>query len=210
MQGSRPADVHTIPYANVARRSRWHHDGVDFAVGAVPVIAAEVSSVRCRLVEVGLVGLRLALQLEHHHGAVDRRMTSGRRDSSGSSYSRMVVYSSASSSTSTIRPGSLGSTRPKRRLGGRRTSEELLERDADDLRLLFGESREVALPPVSRPPRIATMLFHGPPFHASSPDRQPWMSRSYGPARSESPRAWWWGFSSRAGCDAERRRACDR
>ena len=61
------------------------------ALGAMLVVAAQVAGVGDRLIEVGLLRLGLALELEYDDAPLTSKMTSGRRDSSGSSYSRMAV-----------------------------------------------------------------------------------------------------------------------
>jgi hypothetical protein len=156
VQGGRPTDVHAIPHTDVAWRSRRHHDGMHLAVGAVPVIAAKVSRVRCRLVKVGLVWFCFALQLQHHHGAIDQK------DDVGSPRFewQLVLEDGRVLLGKLVDLNDLADFDldlwdrliPGVHLKSAGASEELLERDADDLRLLPGEGWEVTLPPVPRSP----------------------------------------------------------
>jgi ferric-dicitrate binding protein FerR (iron transport regulator) len=57
----------------VAVRAGRHEHRVHLAIGAVLVVAAQVASIGGRLVEICLLGLRLALQLEHDDGAADQQ-----------------------------------------------------------------------------------------------------------------------------------------
>ena len=73
VEGIRTGDVHAVANTCVAVGTCRHEYRMHFAVGAVPVVTAQVSGVGCGLVKVCLLRLRLALEFEHDDSAVDEK-----------------------------------------------------------------------------------------------------------------------------------------
>ena len=154
MQRRRPADVHAVAHADVPWRARGHDHGVDLALGAVPVVAAQVARVGGGLVEVGLVRLGLALQLEDDHGAADEQHDVRAAATPAAARTRgwrcTARRARRSRRPRRPRPGSLGcESSQARTCDSPASARNSCERDAHDARLGLREGGEVALPAVA-------------------------------------------------------------
>ena len=128
--------MHAVAHADVPGRARGHDHRVHFAVGAVLVVAAQVAGVGSGLVEVGLLWLGLALELEDDDGAVDEehdvRPTRLQRqlvlEDGGVLLGELVDLDDLADLDLDLRDGVV----PGADLRVASVAEEVLERDADD------------------------------------------------------------------------------
>ena len=138
---SGPRDVHAVARADVPVRARRDDHGVHLALGAVLVVAAQVARVGSRLVEVGLVGLFLALEFEDDDGAADEQDDVG----SARLQRQLVLEDRGVGVGEVVEDDDLADLMlqlgngvvPREDLRFAHVGEELLERDPDDFAARF-------------------------------------------------------------------------
>jgi len=142
--------VYTVTCACIAMCPRRDNDRVHLPVGAMPVVAAQVTRIPGGLVEIGLIRFCLAFEFED-----DDRSTHEQDDIGTPGLKRQLVLENGRISVREVvhldNPADLAlqlrnRVLPSENLGLAHVCEELLQRDADDSWLLFRKRGEVAFP----------------------------------------------------------------